>query len=245
MGLPTDTTITWYGHSCIRIDTAAGRTIIIDPWFANPRSPLSVDAVDRCDLLLVTHGHFDHFGDALALASRLRPTWPCIHELSLWLARRLPGGAVAVIGMNTGGTVEIDGIRVTMTHADHSAGDWDAAGETTLYLGDPVGFVIELEDGYRIYHAGDTEVFGDLRLIGERYRPDLAMLPIGGHFTMDPVGAALAVELLGVRDVVPLHYGTFPILTGTPDGWRDALAARGLADVTVHAPEPGEVVGGG
>jgi L-ascorbate metabolism protein UlaG (beta-lactamase superfamily) len=245
MGLPTDTTITWYGHSCIRIDTAGGRTIIIDPWFANPRSPLSVDDVDRCDLLLVTHGHFDHFGDALALASRLRPAWPCIHELSLWLARQLPGGSDAVIGMNKGGTVEVDGIRVTMVHADHSAGDWNAAGETTLYLGDPVGFVIELEDGYRIYHAGDTDVFGDLRLIGERYRPDLAMLPIGGHYTMDPVGAALVVEWLGVHDVVPLHYGTFPILTGTPDRWRDALAARGLADVTVHAPEPGEVVGGG
>ncbi len=245
MGLPTDTTITWYGHSCIRIDTAGGRTIIIDPWFANPRSPLSVDAVDRCDLLLVTHGHFDHFGDALALASRLRPAWPCIHELSLWLARQLPGGSDAVIGMNKGGTVEVDGIGVTMVHADHSAGDWNAAGETTLYLGDPVGFVIELENGYRIYHAGDTDVFGDLRLIGERYRPDLAMLPIGGHYTMDPVGAALVVEWLGVHDVVPLHYGTFPVLTGTPDRWRDALAARGLADVTVHAPEPGEVVGGG
>jgi L-ascorbate metabolism protein UlaG (beta-lactamase superfamily) len=244
MGLPSGTTITWYGHSCIRIDTAGGRTVIVDPWFANPRSPIAVDDVDRCDLLLVTHGHFDHFGDALALASRLRPTWPCIHEMSLWLARRLPDGGDAVIGMNKGGTVEAAGLRVSMTSADHSAGDWNAESDTTLYLGDPVGFVIELEDGFRIYHAGDTEVFGDMRLIRGRYRPDLAMLPIGDHYTMGPDGAALAIELLGVDDVVPLHYATFPILAGTPARLREALSARGLGTVTVHEPAPGGTVRG-
>jgi L-ascorbate metabolism protein UlaG (beta-lactamase superfamily) len=243
MSLPTGTTITWYGHSVIRIDTGGGRTVIIDPFFANPRSPIAADAVDRCDLLLVTHGHFDHFGDALGLASRLRPAWPCIHELSLWLARRLPGGGDAVVGMNKGGTVEAAGLKVTMVSADHSAGDYNEAGDTTLYLGDPVGFVIELEDGYRIYHAGDTVPFSDMRLIRELHRPDLAMLPIGGHYTMDPIGAALAVEFLGVDEVVPLHYGTFPILTGTPAQLRDALAARGLGSVRVHEPEPGGTVG--
>jgi L-ascorbate metabolism protein UlaG (beta-lactamase superfamily) len=245
VALPAGTTITWFGHSCIRIDTAAGRTIIVDPWFSNPRSPLPADKVDRCDLLLVTHGHFDHFGDALAIASRLRPTWPCIHEMSLWLARQLPGGADAVIGMNKGGTVEVDGIRVSMVHADHSAGDWNDEGSTTLYLGDPVGFVIELEDGYRLLHTGDTELFGDMALIRERYRPDLVMLPIGGHFTMDPVGAAHAVELLGAHDIVPLHHGTFPVLSGTPEQPRAAIAARGLTDVRVHAPAPGAAVGEG
>jgi L-ascorbate metabolism protein UlaG (beta-lactamase superfamily) len=243
MSLPDGTTITWYGHSCIRIDTAGGKTVIVDPWFANPTSPIGVDAVDRCDLLLVTHGHFDHFGDALALASRLRPAWPCIHEMSLWLARRLPGGADAVVGMNKGGTVEAAGLRVTMVGADHSAGDWNAAGETTLYLGDPAGFVIQLEDGYRIYHAGDTQLFSDLQLIRELHRPDLAMLPIGGHFTMDPTAAAMAVEYLGVDEVVPLHYGTFPILAGTPAQLRDALSARGLGSVRVHEPRPGETLG--
>ena len=160
MALPTGTTITWYGHACIRIGTAGGRTVLLDPWFGNPLSPMSADAVERCDLLLVTHGHSDHMGDAVALASRLRPVWPCIHEMSLWLGRRLPGGSDAVIGMNNGGTVEAAGLRVTMTGADHSAGDWNAGGETTLYLGEPAGFVIELEDGYRIYHAGDTQAFG-------------------------------------------------------------------------------------
>ena len=239
MGLPSDTRITWYGHSCFTIETPGGRTIVLDPWFTNPRSPAGADAVTRCDLLLVSHGHFDHLGEARAIAARLRPAWPCIHELSLWLARQLPGGADQVIGMNKGGTVEAAGLRVTMTTADHSAGDWNAPGETTLYLGDPVGFVIELETGTRLYFAGDTVAFGDMRFIRELHRPDVAFLPIGGHYTMGPTEAALAVELLGVGDVIPMHYGTFPILTGTPAALRDALGARGLGDVTVHETTPG------
>ena len=244
MGLPADTTITWFGHSCFEITTPGGKTVILDPWYGNPSSPKSALAVDRCDLMLVTHGHFDHLGDAVAIASRLRPAWPCIHELSLWLARMLPGGNDQVTGMNKGGTVEAAGLRVTMTAADHSAGDWNAGGETTLYLGDPVGFVIELENGSRLYFAGDTRAFGDMRLIRELYRPDVAFLPIGDHFTMGPTEAALAVELLGVEDVIPMHYGTFPVLTGTPDAWREALGARGLSGVTVHAPQPGGSIGG-
>ena len=245
MPLPDGTTITWYGHSVIRIDTAGGKTVIIDPFFENPLSPIKAAAVDKCDVLLVTHGHFDHMGDAVALASRLRPIWPCIHEMSLWLARQLPGGADAVIGFNKGGTVEAAGLKISMVTAHHSAGDWNGTGETTLYLGDPAGFVIELEDGYRIYHSGDTEVFSDLRLIAELHRPDLAMLPIGGHYTMDPEGAALAIEYLGVDEIVPLHYGTFPVLAGTPAQLRDALGARGLGSVRVHEPKPGGTLGAG
>jgi L-ascorbate metabolism protein UlaG (beta-lactamase superfamily) len=245
MALPSNATITWYGHACTEIQLADGRTILIDPWFGNPSSPKTADQVDRCDLLLVTHGHSDHVGDAVALASRLQPTWPCIHEMSLWLGRRLPGGSDAVIGMNKGGTVDCTmGIGVTMTRADHSAGEWNADTQTPMYLGEPVGFVIELDDGYRIYHAGDTQVFGDMALIRELHRPDMAILPIGGHYTMDPVGAALAVELLGVDDVMPIHYGTFPALSGTPDELRSALEARGLGRVTVHAPKPGGSIGG-
>ncbi len=237
MGLPADTTITWYGHSVIELTTPGGKTVLIDPWFGNPSSPRAADSVDHCDLLLVTHGHDDHMGNAVALASRLRPIWPCVHEMSLWLARQLPGGGDAAIGMNKGGTVEAAGLKVTMTHADHSAGDWNAGGETTLYLGEPAGFVIELENGYRIYHAGDTEVFGDMAIIRELHRPDLAMLPIGGHFTMGPRGAAMAVELLGVEDVVPLHYGTFPKLAGTPDAL--ARGARRARARPRHGPCPG------
>lgn len=239
MGLDRDTTFTWYGHACVQVRTPGDRVILIDPWFGNPLSPQTADAVERCDLLLVTHGHSDHLGDAVALASRLRPAWPVIHEMSLWLGRRLPGGSDAVTGMNKGGTVEAAGVRVTMVSADHSAGDWNASAETTLYLGEPAGFVVELENGFRFYHAGDTAVFGDMALIRELYRPDIALLPIGGHFTMGPREAALAVELLGVKHVMPIHYGTFPILDGTPDQLRSELDSRGLADVDIHAPQPG------
>ena len=215
MALDPRTTITWYGHACVEVVSPGGKTILFDPWFGNPTSPTSSDQVTACDLLLVTHGHDDHLGDAVALASRLRPTWPCIHEISLWLARRLPGGSDAVVGMNKGGTFAFGEISVTMTGADHSAGGWNAGAETTLYLGDPAGFVVRLESGYTIYHAGDTNVFGDMALIRELHRPDLALLPIGGHFTMGPREAALAAELLGVTDVAPIHWGTFPILAGT------------------------------
>ncbi len=240
MTLDRETTFTSYGHSCMEVRTPGGKVILIDPWFGNPRSPKTADSVETCDLLLVTHGHFDHMGEAVALASRLRPAWPCMHEMSLWLARRLSGGADAVVGMNKGGTFEVDGIRVTMTHADHSAGDWNSAGETTLYLGDPAGFVVELENGFKFYFAGDTDLFGDMRYIGELHRPDLALLPIGGHFTMGPASAAIAAELLGVSHVIPIHYGTFDILAGTPDQLRTELAARGLKQVQVHAIGPGE-----
>jgi L-ascorbate metabolism protein UlaG (beta-lactamase superfamily) len=128
-----------------------------------------------------------------------------------------------------------------MVPAEHSAGDWNASEETTLYLGEPAGFVVELENGFRIYHAGDTAVFGDMALIRQLFKPDLAMLPIGGHFTMDPVAAALAVELLGVQHVLPIHWGTFPALAGTPQQLQHAVAARGLP-AAVHSWNPGDTI---
>ena len=169
----------------------------------------------------MTHGHGDHLGDAVALGSRLRPAWPAIHELSLWLGRQVAGGADSITGMNKGGTVEAAGLKVTMTRAEHSAGDWNADGGVPLYLGEPAGFVVELENGFRIYHAGDTDVFGDMALIRDLHKPDLAMLPIGGHYTMGPRQAALAVELLGVQHVMPIHYGTFPALSRHADRAAD------------------------
>jgi L-ascorbate metabolism protein UlaG (beta-lactamase superfamily) len=241
MAIGRETSFTWLGHAAVEIRTPGGKTVLIDPWLDNPKSPKPASAVDRCDLLLVTHGHSDHLGDAISLAARLRPAWPCIHEMSLWLGRRLPGGSDQVLGMNKGGTVEVAGLRVSMTGASHSAGDWNAEAETTLYLGEPAGFVIELENGFRVYHAGDTDVFGDMALIRERYAPDLAMLPIGGHFTMDPAGAAIAVELLGVKDVLPIHWGTFPALAGTPEALETAVRARG-GTATIHHWQPGDTV---
>ena len=242
MALDTTATFTWYGHACWEVRTPGGKTVIFDPWYGNPLSPKRPDAVDSCDVLLVTHGHSDHFGDALMVGSRTRPTWPCIHEMSLWLGRNY-AHKDGLIGMNKGGTVEAAGLRITMVHADHSAGDLYGGAESPIYLGEAVGFVVELEDGFRFYFAGDTDLFGDLRLIGERHRPALAFLPIGGHFTMDPAAAAHAAELLGVSHVAPMHYGTFPLLAGTPDQLRDELAKRGRGDVEVLATSPGSSIG--
>ena len=233
------TTITWYGHACVELRTPGGKVVLFDPWFENPKSPKSPDAVDRCDVMLVSHGHDDHFGNALAIASRTRPAWPAIHELQLWL-HSVYAAPDDCVGFNKGGTVKVRGLEVTMTSADHSAGSWEASTAAPRYLGEPAGFVVGLEDGRRVYFAGDTNVFGDMRLIGELYRPDIAILPIGGHYTMGPREAALAVELLGAREVLPIHWGTFPILAGTPDELRAELAKRSLEDVVVHAPEPGE-----
>jgi L-ascorbate metabolism protein UlaG (beta-lactamase superfamily) len=241
MAIGRDTAFTWLGHAAVEMRTPGGKVVLFDPWLGNPKSPRPATALERCDLLLVTHGHGDHMGDAVAIAARFRPAWPCIHEMSLWLARRLPGGADAVTGMNKGGTLEAAGLRVSMTPAVHSAGDWNMDAGTTLYLGEPAGFVVELENGLRVYHAGDTDVFGDMALIRERFRPDVALLPIGGHYTMDPAGAAIAVELLGVSHVLPIHWGTFPILAGTPAELEAAIGARGGSAV-VHHWQPGDTV---
>lgn len=240
MALNRDTGITWHGHACFEIRTPGGLVILFDPWFGNPKSPKKADAVDRCDILLVTHGHSDHFGDAQSIASRLRPFWPGIHELTLWMGRRLPAGADAMAGMNKGGTVEHRGIAITMVHAEHSAGDWKEEVGAPVYLGEPVGFVVTLENGFRFYFAGDTDVFSDMRLIRELYQPQAAFLPIGGHYTMDPRSAALAVEMLGVTEVIPMHYGTFPLLAGTPAALRTELSARGVT-ASVHEVRPGEL----
>jgi L-ascorbate metabolism protein UlaG (beta-lactamase superfamily) len=242
--------LTWYGHSCVKLEAQDGTTVLFDPWFGNPRSPVDASSIERCDVLLVSHGHHDHLGsmpggvadaDAVRIARRTRPSWPCIHELSLWLGR-LPELDAEIIGMNKGGTVETRGVTVTMVHADHSAGDWGEPTGSPLHLGEPVGFVVDVPGGPRVYFAGDTDVFGDMRLIGELFRPEVAILPIGGHFTMDPRTAAKATELIGPRIVVPIHYGTFPVLAGSPAALRAELQKLGLGSVAVLSPEPGERV---
>ncbi len=248
---------TWFGHSAVELRTPGDKVVLFDPWLGNPTSPRAAADLGQCDIMLVSHGHFDHIGsaprqvskaDALSIARRTEPAWPCIHELSLWLETQLGDAGVEIIGMNKGGSVATRGLAVTMTHADHSAGDWLASGEPMtgwartsegpLYLGEPVGFVLRLEDGKCVYYAGDTDLFGDMALIREMHAPDVAFLPTGGHYTMGPAGAARAAQLLGVKAVVPIHYGTFPILAGTPDELRSELGKLG-ASVEVIAPERG------
>ncbi len=242
-------TFTWYGHACVELRTPGGKVVLFDPWFGNPTSPRTADSVDACDVMLVSHGHHDHLGafpsqidsaDALTIARRTKPAWPCIHEISLWLGEVAGDSGIEVIGFNKGGTVEVAGLAVTMTQAQHSAGDWVGGGATggSVYLGEPAGFVLELEDGQRVYFAGDTDLFGDMGLIAEMHRPDVAFLPIGGHYTMGPDGAARAARLLGVEAVVPIHYGTIPVLAGTPDRLRDRLSSLS-AEIEVVAPERG------
>ncbi|MDQ3894554.1 MAG: metal-dependent hydrolase [Actinomycetota bacterium] len=227
--------LTWLGHAAFRLDTPGGKRIYIDPWLSNPRCPENEREPERIDVIAITHGHTDHIGEAVELARRHRPAVVAIFELTSWLEAQGVEGA-SQGGMNKGGTQEVDGIRFTMTHALHSGG-FVGEGAAVTYLGDPAGFVVELEDGTTVYFAGDTAVFSDMQLIGRLYEPDLAVLPIGDHFTMGPREAAVAVELLGVRRVFPSHYGTFPLLTGRPEQLREQGA-----DVELLDAPPGETV---
>jgi L-ascorbate metabolism protein UlaG (beta-lactamase superfamily) len=224
-----DGSLTWLGHASFRLDTPGGKRIYVDPWFDNPKCPDGEKDPDRCDAVAVTHGHSDHTGSVVELTKKHGPV-PIVAmvELKAWLKDK---GAQTddMPGPNKGGTVEAAGVRFTLTNAFHSSASDDGD-----YLGEAAGVVVELEDGKRIYFAGDTCVFGDMQLIGRLYSPDLAVLPIGGHFTMDPREAGLACELLGVSRVLPCHYGTFPLLAGTPEELR-----QHAPDVQIEAIEPG------
>ena len=229
-----DVSLTWLGHGSFRFDSANGKRIYVDPWLENPKCPPNEKDPDQVDVLVLTHGHSDHVGGVADLAKRHSPKVVAIFELANWLESQGVPGASS-LGMNKGGTVDVDGVTFTMTHALHSSGLIGDDGIT--YLGDAAGYVIGFENGLKVYVAGDTAVFSDMQLIGRLYSPDIAVLPIGDHFTMDPEQAALALELLGVRRCVPGHDGTFPVLTGTPDELR-----RLAPGVEVIAPEPGETV---
>ena len=227
--------VSWLGHGTWLWETSEGKRILIDAWLkGNPQCPEHLHDPGPLDAILMTHGHFDHIGDAVETVQRAGAPVVGILEVGAWL---MANGCENVIQMNKGGTLDIAGVKATMVTAVHSSGIPGPDG-SIVYGGDPAGYVIEFPDGLVVYQAGDTDVFGDMALIGELHRPDVAFLPIGGHYTMGPAGAAKAVSLLGVPAVVPIHYGTFPVLAGTPDELREELRRVGSA-AEVVAPERG------
>ncbi len=230
-----DTAVTWLGHAAFRIDTPGGKRVYVDPWLQNPKCPESEREPERIDLIALTHGHDDHLGETVELAQRFGCSVVALLELRDWLwTQGLPQDDSEA--PNKGGTVEKEGIKITLTDAKHSSSVFRDG--TFVYLGEPAGLVIEVENGTKLYVAGDTCVFGDMALIRRIYEPDVAVLPIGGHFTMDPREAAVAIELLGVSRVIPSHYGTFSLLPGTPEEVRELLTT----DCEILSPEPGGTV---
>lgn len=222
-------TLTWLGHASFRLDTDGGKRVYVDPWLNGPTCPEGEKDPERADLIVVTHGHGDHASDVVGLQQKLGCKVAAMVELAGWFAKN--GAAEdAVIAFNKGGTVDVEGVRVTLVNALHSGSAPDGS-----YGGEPAGAVVRF-DGRSVYFAGDTCVFGDMQLIARLYEPDVAVLPIGDHFTMGPEEAALALELLGNPRCVPCHWGTFGLLTGTPDRLAE------LTDAQVERLEPGDTV---
>jgi len=228
------TRIIWLGHATVLVQTAKGTNILIDPYIAqNPSYPKGFVLPAKIHYILATHGHGDHISDIVPVAAKHNSTVVAIYELAGYLEGK---GVARTIGMNLGGTVQLDDVAATMVEAKHSSSAQDEQG--THYMGVATGFVLTIADGPVLYHAGDTAVFGDMKLIHELYRPEAVMLPIGGHYTMGPREAALAVSLLKPKLVMPLHFGTFPPLKGKPE----ELAALIDAGIQVARWTPGESV---
>jgi len=240
------TEITWYGQAAFKIVSPGGKVIVIDPFIMkNPKTPKALKdlkKVGKVDVILVTHGHGDHVGDTVALANMNGAKVVLNADMGRtffslgWL------GMKQMVRINKSGPIKPigDAITITMVRAEHSSEvrhkDPTTGKETMHPGGEPAGYIIKLENGYTIYHAGDTGVFADMKFIAEYYKPDLALLPIGGHFTMDPVHAAYAVNtMLKTKTVMPMHYGTFGLLKGTPAEFKAALGSTS-SDVVVMKP---------
>ncbi len=228
--------ITYLGHAAFKIVSPKGVVIYIDPFLSgNPKTPAELKTVEKADLILITHGHADHVGDTVTIAERTNAKVIAMPELGRYLTKK---GVKKVVGMNKGGTYTSHGIAITMVHALHSSSVTE--GDQVIYAGDPAGFVLRFENGFTLYHAGDTGLFGDMKLIGELYKPEVSLLPIGSHFTMDPREATYAARLLGSTYVIPMHYGTFPVLTGTPEEFLKLM--KEVPQTKVLILKPGETV---
>ncbi len=229
------TTVTWLGHATVLVKTAAGTTVLIDPFIeGNPKFPKGFTLPEKLDLIVATHGHSDHIGDVIPVAKKTGAPVVAMYELAAWFKSK---GVSETIPMGYGGSYTHKDVTLTMTEARHSSGIQD--GGTFVYGGEPAGYVLTIENGPVLYHAGDTNVFSDMQLIRDLYSPKFGMLPIGGYFTMDPRGAALAAKFLGLETVLPLHWGTMPQLTGTPDELEKHVGNVGVA---VLKMQPGESV---
>ncbi len=225
-----DVSVTWLGHASFRLDSPEGKRIYVDPFLnGNPKCPESELEPERVDVIAITHGHGDHVGDAVALSKKFSPEMVALLELNTWLGQQ--GAQAPDMGPNKGGTVEAGGVKFTLVNAFHSS-----ATDDLTYLGECAGLVLTFSNGTSIYFAGDTCVFGDMQLIGRIYSPDVAVLPIGGYFTMDPREAGVALELLGSKRCIPCHYGTWPVLAGTPDELRQ----HAPAGIEIVDLQPGE-----
>jgi L-ascorbate metabolism protein UlaG (beta-lactamase superfamily) len=213
--------LTWLGHSAFKVVSPGGKTVLFDPWLDNPKAPVGAKDIAHIDLILISHGHSDHIGNTVALAKRTNAKVLAIYEVYLYLKSC---GVENAQGMNKGGAINVDGIRVTMVDARHSS-DIDVDG-ALIPGGEAAGYVVEFENGTKVYHAGDTSLFMDMKLIGQLYKPDVAILPIGDLYTMSPREAAKVCEWLHPKHIIGMHYGTFPALTGTPMELRRFLPAK-------------------
>lgn len=226
--------ITYFGHSTFSLTTAAGEVALIDPWvMTNPVCTVALHQVPRLDAIFLTHAHTDHMGDLLALAKQHHPRLVANFETCLWLESK--GFGKEIMPMNKGGSQHVGAFEVTMTHAMHSNSIDDNG--VRIYGGEPAGYVVRLPGGLTVYHAGDTALFGDMKLIAELYKPEVVLLPIGDVYTMGPREAAYAIRLLGAKHVIPMHYATFPSLTGTPDELRKET--HDIVGLTIHDLKPG------
>jgi L-ascorbate metabolism protein UlaG (beta-lactamase superfamily) len=225
--------ITWLGHATFEIGFEGGEVLLFDPWIeGNPAYPKGYE-LKKVDAIALSHAHSDHADAVLSVAQKFSPKVVAIFETAKYFENK---GIKNTIAINKGGTIDLGFVKLTMTNALHSCSIQD--GDNLLYGGEAAGYVLTMKDGRKAYFAGDTALFGDMALIGDFFKPELAFLPIGDHFTMGPEQAAQAARMLKVKRVIPMHYGTFPVLTGTPKALESELGKDGIGVITLKEAQP-------